>query len=97
MKKRLFKNLIFILVFAMAFNIAFPLPLNAKTAAAESFYGVDFSSGVIKYALSDRLRETPDTFEAVIKINKNTEGEIGNIFSNELKSKTPMLSYSVNS
>lgn len=97
MKKRLFKNLIFILVFAMAFNIAFSLPLNAKTAAAESFYGVDFSSGVIKYALSDRLRETPDTFEAVIKINKNTEGEIGNIFSNELKSKTPMLSYSVNS
>lgn len=99
-RNKLFKCILSFLVLVTALNalnVVSAFPANSIKVNAAKSYGVDFSSGVIKYALSDRLYESPNTFEAIIKIDKNAEGEAGNIFSNELKSKTPMLSYSVNS
>ena len=72
-------------------------PLAAVYANAASGGGVDFRSGIIKYALSERFSETPNTFEAVIKVETDQTGDIGNIFSNEMKERTPMVAYAVNS
>lgn len=72
-------------------------PLAAVYANAASGGGVDFRSGIIKYALSERFSETPNTFEAVIKVETDQTGDIGNILSNEMKERTPMVAYAVNS
>lgn len=71
-------------------------PALALTGNAAEGEGVDFRSGIIKYALQERFSETPNTFEAIIKIKENQSGDIGNILSNEMKEKTLMVSYAVN-
>lgn len=72
-------------------------PAAVLVANAASEGGVDFRSGVIKYALTNRFSETPNTFEATIKIDADQTGDIGNIFGNEMKERTPTVGYAVNS
>ena len=57
--------------------------------------GVDFRNGTIKYALTDTLRDVPNTFEAIVKIEKGQECDtsLGYIFSNMLTRVN--LTYSV--
>lgn len=81
MKSKTFlKILTFTLVFAAVFSLS--VYSAAQTNEAEAA-GADFRSGVVKYILDKVLPEAPNTLEFVVKIDKNAEGEIGNLFSNE--------------
>lgn len=92
--KRISKFLALMIVFAITLAI-FP-SLSLSVDAQTKTVGVDFTSGIYKYNLSQPLMHNPNTFEAEIKIDKNVSGEIGNLFSNESVSSSPFVGYSVN-
>lgn len=72
---KLFKKIILIFAVALAF-LSVSVSVDAKAV------GVDFRNRVVKYILDDPFVESPNTFEAVIKIEKNTKGDVGYIFGN---------------
>lgn len=63
------------------------IPLAAgrvEASAQEEWNGADFRSGAIKYILEDPLQETPNTFEARIKLEEDAPAVLGYLFSNEV-------------
>lgn len=69
---------------ALALGLFVPFLAGAArpvSAAAES--GADFRSGLVKYILEEPLADTPNTFEARIRVEKDASA-VGNLFSNEV-------------
>lgn len=64
-------------------------------AATAQTGGIDFRSGLVKYVLEDALTDAPETMEAVIKIDKDAEGFLGNLFGNK-SDHTNVVNYGVN-
>ncbi|MBQ8406373.1 MAG: hypothetical protein IJY38_00500, partial [Clostridia bacterium] len=52
-------------------------------AATAQTGGIDFRSGLVKYVLEDAFTDAPETMEAVIKIDRDAEGFLGNLFGNK--------------
>ena len=94
--KRVITSTLAVLPLAIAVAAVIP-PSEGKELIAVNAQtnGADFRNDVIKYELSEPLANNPNTFECRILIEKDVEGEVGNIFSNEIKIDTPTVSYSV--
>ena len=92
------RNKVFVCAAFVAVAVAscFAPSVKAESADGARDVGVDFRSGSVKYVLDRPFNDMPQTFECSIKIDKTATGEIGNIFSNERRVLSPLLSYSVN-
>ena len=78
--KRLFAALLGCI---LALGLVLPFPVVGSKASAATEDGADFRSGLVKYILEDPLSDTPNTFEARIRVEKGAN-TVGNLFSNEV-------------
>lgn len=82
-----------LLLCAFAFLLFVPFLAVRSSASAATEDGADFRSGLVKYILEDPLSDTPNTFEARIRVEKGAN-TVGNLFSNEVYRDFAQLSLS---
>ena len=87
---KIFRKVIIIIILIFCVFLS-----TTKTFASEEV-GADFRNRIIKYQLENPFVETPNTFEAIVKLEKETSGDNGYIFGNTTFS-TVSVNYRVDS